>query len=166
MKRWLRLRARQPSVPVLVREIAPGDRNGLAEVFVAAFAAPPWNESWSRDLALAMIDEWRALPGFVGLVAVREEKIVGLTFGRIERWQRSLIFNLKELCVVPDCQNRGIATQLTAALERRLAEHGVARLYLETLRNSPASAFYARCGYRRDAAMVLMTKRLDRAGNR
>jgi aminoglycoside 6'-N-acetyltransferase I len=145
-----------------IRETSFADRTAMADVFVAAFAKPPWNESWSQKSALAMIDEWMPCPGFYGLIGEMERQVVGFVFGRAETWDTKLTFYVKELCVKPDFQRRGIGSILSKELEGRLISKNVTSIYLLSLRDSLASLFYTRHSYKRSEQMCVFGKHLEK----
>lgn len=54
----------------------------VAACYASVFAGPPWNESWSREAALAVLQEQR---GLTNVIAFEGEKVVGFAFARVER---------------------------------------------------------------------------------
>jgi aminoglycoside 6'-N-acetyltransferase I len=148
-------------MPLEIRETSFEDRTAMADVFIAAFAKLPWNESWNRKSALAMFDEWMPAPGFYGLIAELDRQVVGFVFGRMESWDTKLTFYIKELCVNPDFQHRGVGSILSKELEARLIDKNVTSIYLLTLRDSLASGFYAKHGYKSSDQMCVFGKRLQ-----
>ena len=134
------------------------DLPACAALFVKVFAAPPWNESWSVEAATRRFDDCFRTPGFFGLLAKSEERIVGFALGCVEQWHTSNHFHLREICVAPALQRRGVGSELMGALEDNLREAGVGRIILHTARDSDAQAFYDRCGFGTSARMVMMSK--------
>jgi aminoglycoside 6'-N-acetyltransferase I len=143
-----------------IRTIEISDRVGIAKAFCRTFTAPPWNEAWSEQSALTVIDEWLPSPQFFGLVAIDEGFVQGFVFGRRETWDQTKLFYVKELCVVPEHQRKGLGKRLTSSLEDLLRSEGVSMLYLHTMRDSPAAGFYDAQQYRASQRMVMFSKRL------
>ncbi len=67
--------------------------------------------------------------------------------GNIEQWYTGEHFYLKEMCVRPSEQRRGIGTLLMEYLLDELQSEDVERVYLLTMRESPARAFYEENGF-------------------
>lgn len=141
-----------------LRDLTPVDQNAAAKLMRAAFAAQPWNENWTEEHAREVLLEWMHFPGFVGFAALEDGHIVGVIFGRLERWEARRFFHLKEICVWPERQHTGIGTTLLTRLEQNLQERGVAKIYLHTTRESAAHGFYRSCGYATTEQMVMLTK--------
>ncbi len=84
----------------------------------------------------------------------RGDFIVGLLGGRLVamgavRGISSEAAEIKRMRVLPDLQRRGFGHQILEALEKRAADLGYARLFLDTSENQvPAQAFYLGHGYR------------------
>jgi ribosomal protein S18 acetylase RimI-like enzyme len=146
---------------IAFREISLSDRPALVSIFCRAFAAPPWNESWSENDALRMIDEWIPSPYFFGLIAVADANAVAFAFGRIESWQFSRMFYLKELCVLPEVQRSGVGMALSHELEQRLKSRGVDLIYLHSMKDSPASKFYEKQQYHASNHMLMFTRKIE-----
>ena len=152
----------------LVRLVEQGDLTQCAEVFVEVFGSAPWNEDWELVNALARLEELYRTPGFYGVIARDDaevpatdlRQVLGFAMGHTEPWRRGKHFYLKEMCVVPDQQRRGIGTVMIQALCRDLAKMGVDGAYLTTRRDSPAQAFYEKCGFGTNPNMILMGKHL------
>lgn len=146
---------------IAFREIVPSDREVLASVLCRAFAAPPWNESWSESDALRMIDEWLTSPYFFGLIALADANAVAFAFGRIESWQSSRLFYLKELCVIPEMQSAGIGTALSHEVEQHIKSRGVSLIYLHSMKDSPASKFYEKQQYHASNRMLMFSRKIE-----
>lgn len=146
-----------------IREITFADRDSMAAVFVAAFAGPPWNELWSAESALTMIDEWMPALGFYGLVAEIKGQTVGFVFGRAESWNTKLTFYVKELCVHPEFQRLGVGSTLMEELERKLTDRHITSIYLLSLRDSVASSFYTKHAYKDSKRMCVFSKQLEKS---
>jgi len=144
--------------------IAPLTAIGLAEaaaLYVAIFNAAPWHDAWTDATARARLADFLHAPGASGLTArVSDNELAGFALGNRERWFSGAHFNLRELCVAPAWQWRGIGTRLVQALEDSLRADGVERVYLLTTREGQAAAFYQRLGYYVSPKMALLAHRL------
>jgi aminoglycoside 6'-N-acetyltransferase I len=156
-----------------IRSIHRADLRRCAKVFVAVFSREPWNEDWRVTDVLTRLEELYRTPGFYGVIACTDEErvslaepeqVLGFAMGYAERWKRGRHFYLTEICVMPHRQRRGVGTAIMGALCQDLAEMDVEAMYLLTLRDSPAEAFYEQCGFNVNPKMILMGKWLETGG--
>jgi ribosomal protein S18 acetylase RimI-like enzyme len=138
------------------RALQRDDLKTCAEVFVEVFNGPPWNEDWSVSSALPRLTEIAGTPGFEGLKVLSGDRMTGFLMGYIESFDAGGDFYLKEMCVLPDMQRRGIGTALLDQLKARLIEKGAEKLYLLTARDGPAAQFYEKNGFYTSDKMIMM----------
>jgi aminoglycoside 6'-N-acetyltransferase I len=143
-------------------EITAANAPAFAQLFVDAFIGPPWNVPWTRDAASERLLSFSSFPRFRGLGAHGGIGPVGLVLGWGERWRRGWVFHLKEMCVAPAVQKRGIGKALLERFERALAADGYQSVYLETSPDAASRGFYEHCHYRR-LDLVSLTKQLAHA---
>ncbi|NMG06657.1 GNAT family N-acetyltransferase [Brasilonema sp. UFV-L1] len=131
-----------------------------ASLYVEVFNGEPWNEQWSFENARLRLFETLMTPGFVGFV-LRQDKLLGFVAGYCEQVQKGKGFYLKEICVRPDNQRQGVGTKLLDRLMDVLTAMEVTMVYLLTMKDGQAEAFYTQNGYQRSQRMILMSKRLS-----
>lgn len=142
---------------MIVRPLSVSDLEGLSQLFVACFSAPPWNEAWSLSAAQARISNMLQAQSCRGVVAVLDGSVIGMAFGQIEGWLNANFFLLQEFCVSPSHQNQGIGKALLSELLPRLASvESVGAVYLLTDHASPAQAFYEKFGFVTSPKKVVM----------
>ncbi|WP_110239010.1 GNAT family N-acetyltransferase [Nocardioides gilvus] len=116
-------------------------------LYVDTFNRPPWNESWSVEDAAQRLGDFLATPRAHGVCSWDSDgTLVGFAVGHLERSGAEDHFLLKEMCVDTGAQRRGHGTRLLEALAEQLG--AVQHWYLLTARDSDASAFYERNGFR------------------
>ena len=143
------------------RPIEEADLTPCAEVFVTVFGNPPWNEAWDIGDVKTRLEEMYRTPGSYGVIASEDNEVLGFAMGCAEQWRRGKKhFYLKEMCVLPDRQRRGIGTEIVETLCRNLTEMGIEAIYLLTARDSPAQAFYEKLGFHVNAKMIMLGKYL------
>ncbi len=130
-----------------------------SHLYVSVFNAEPWNDLWTFETARKRLSDILQTPGFIGFVCL-EHELLGFAVGYCEQWFDNTHFYLKEMCVRTGMQRKGIGTRLIDHLERALAEMNVDRVYLLTMKDGQAEAFYAKNGYRTSPRMILMSHRL------
>ncbi len=143
-------------MPDEVRTFTPEHLEGCARLYAVTFREGPWNEAWTEDSALERLSQVTQSPGFYGLVALREEEVIGLAFGYRRRRPSGDFFLLDEMCVEAGTQRSGVGNWLIARLRQDLADDGVSRVVLLTAGDSPARHFYEKNGFREDEGWILM----------
>ncbi|WP_425490017.1 GNAT family N-acetyltransferase [Nocardioides perillae] len=118
-------------------------------LYVDTFNAPPWDESWTTDDASLRLNDFLATPRSTGLClwgADRGGDLQGFVLGHLERSGADDHFLIQEMCVRRTLQRQGYGTRLLKALAEALPT--VNHWYLLTARDSEASAFYEKNGFR------------------
>jgi aminoglycoside 6'-N-acetyltransferase I len=127
-----------------------------AALYAAVFSAPPWNELWTESAANIRLQETFATPGFIGLGCYVDDQLQGFAIGQCEEWLNNKQFYLKEMCVNTTMQGKGIGKKLLLKLKEVLQQQSVSKIYLLTMRDSPAQHFYAAQGFISSDKMVVM----------
>jgi aminoglycoside 6'-N-acetyltransferase I len=117
-----------------------------AHLFMIAFNAEPWNDSYTLDTAKKQLAWHLKVPGCVGLVSLNDG-IVAFALGYREPTDAGNVFHLSIFCVRPDVQRTGVGSRLLNRLEVHLSKSGVNTVYLGTNKGTPAEAFYRKHGY-------------------
>lgn len=145
------------------REITSKDTDEIkqmAKIFMGAFNAPPWNDSWSEESAeerLTMMLDGRAA---YGIAAYDNGKMTAGAVGCFERYCEKTVFNLREFFVDRSIKGKGIGTEFFKETERRLKEKGVNEITLNTLKTEKTESFYLKQGMKNEEEMTVMVKRL------
>jgi aminoglycoside 6'-N-acetyltransferase I len=129
-----------------------------AALFIAVFNNPPWNEAWRQEVALKRLQDCYNTPEAYGIVAIVEDEVCGFAIGIAEQYDQNEHFYLKEMCVDSTKQRSGIGTKIIDVLHQNLVSRGVSMIYLLTMRDSQAAAFYEKCGFLNGPRMIVMTK--------
>jgi GNAT superfamily N-acetyltransferase len=128
-------------------DLTPADMDAFIPLFVEAFGAPPWNVRWSHDAAAERLRSFAAHPRFRGLGLYIDGQATAMVLGWGERWSAGWVFHIKELCVAPERQRRGIGAGLLRRFEETLLAEGYVGVYLETGSEPGSRGFYERSGY-------------------
>jgi aminoglycoside 6'-N-acetyltransferase I len=131
----------------VISSLTSEDLAACASLYVETFNAPPWSESWRLEDATQRLGDFLATPRAVGVaLSDSDDRMIGFALGHLERSGAEDHFLLKEMCVRTSEQRQGYGTTLLEALSDRLRD--VHHWYLMTARNSDASAFYEKNGFR------------------
>lgn len=131
--------------------------NKCADLFILVFNSPPWDEMWKQQEALNRLEDCYNTPESYGVVATVNDEVVGFAIGYVEKWYDGKHFYLKEMCVKSSNQRSGIGTKIFNTLSQSLISQDVNQLYLLTMRDSIAEAFYKKCGFD-NSKMIVISK--------
>ena len=146
----------------MIRRYRPSDLKNAAEVFRGAFAAEPWNEEWSYELAETRINELMSSPQSIGYVAEANGVIQAVLCGRRLKYLHGVEYMIDEFCVSPNMQRSGIGTAVLDYARKELTAEGVAAMVLLTTRGYPSERFYIKNGFESKDAMVLMYRTIGK----
>ncbi|KQW81047.1 GCN5 family acetyltransferase [Devosia sp. Root413D1] len=130
-----------------VERITASHLEGAADVIVQAYAAPPWNETWSHEAAIENVSYVLETPRSIALAALHEGKVIGIALGVRQRRHAVPVIHLDELSVLPEAQSGGIGTALLSAVVETAAAEGCSGVWLVSQREGPLSEFYRRSGF-------------------
>ncbi|WP_411168513.1 GNAT family N-acetyltransferase [Clostridium sp. MB05] len=142
------------------KEITIEDIKILSSMYVETFNSPPWNDEWTIETASKRLYQMINCEGFYGLIAYKEEMVVGMILGSEEQFFNGLMFNIKEFCIKNEMRNNGIGTILLKEFENRLKNRGVTEIILFTSREDGTEGFYNNRGLKSYNGMVMMGKKL------
>jgi aminoglycoside 6'-N-acetyltransferase I len=142
------------------KEIKIEDIEILSSMYVETFNSPPWNDEWTIETASKRLYQMINCEGFYGLIAYKEEMVVGMILGSEEQFFNGVMFNIKEFCIKNKMRNNGIGTILLKEFEKRLKNRGVTEIILFTSREDGTEGFYNKRGLKPYNGMVMMGKKL------
>lgn len=131
-----------------------------ADLYITVFNGKPWNDQWTSASAYQRLEDIYHSPGFIGLAAIAEQKIVGCIFGNIEQFYTGPYFNLKEMFVTPALQRQGIGQQLFEYLYTHLQQRQIRSVFLFTSKNVFPYTFYVKQGFCEIDGMRMLVKKL------
>jgi ribosomal protein S18 acetylase RimI-like enzyme len=143
---------------IIFSEIDHDDLVDCSELFVSIFKEPPWNENWDIEDAFERLSTFLSSPKTISFKAEAEGRICGFLIGEIQRWKKSNVYYLKEMCVTTSMQRQGIGKAMMDQLERILQEEHVSQIYLVTQRNGVPSKFYSRLEFKENSSIMVMAK--------
>ncbi|MEM8561482.1 MAG: hypothetical protein AAGF57_04570 [Pseudomonadota bacterium] len=90
---------RDAKVQSAMRQVTEKDLVSLSDVYVRAFAADPWQETWKQAWAHDRLSIIFASPGFYGLVSETDDTLLGAAMGRSLPHKGFFEYELLELWV-------------------------------------------------------------------
>ena len=137
--------------------MSPEHLSEYAELYSAAFSAPPWNEPWTPEAAGKRIAAMMSASSFSGVALYSAGSLKGFIFGQTEYHHSGAEFQIQEFCVAPGDQGRGYGSALLGALRRKLREEGISGcIYLITSRTDTTSGWYACHGFHEAEGFIVM----------
>ncbi|WP_274309822.1 GNAT family N-acetyltransferase [Solibacillus daqui] len=136
------------------------DLEACTKAFIEVFNCAPWNDEWTTENATRYLRDFSRTPGFLGLLAIEQDEIVGFIFGVRRMWWSGEEFFIHEMCVKSQKQHTGIGTALLNQLVNELAPHAIQNITLLTDRGIPAEAFYKKNGFEEIERIIFLSKDL------
>ena len=115
-----------------------------------------WNgagDQWTYELVYKRIWQVLGSPDSYCLMAFEGENIVAFAMGRMETFFDLTAYNLVEIVVAKNCQNKGIGTQMMLELEKRVKQLGVSLIQLSAVNDDMHEHFYGKLGYKNTTSM-------------
>lgn len=140
---------------------AESDLLKCTETFIEVFNQEPWNDGWNTEKAGRYLLDFYRTPGFIGVLAMEGEEVLGFVFGVQRVWWSGDEFFISEMCVRGDQQKRGIGKALLERLMDELHARSVTHLSLLTDRGIPAEAFYKKNGFAEIERLVFLSKGIE-----
>lgn len=115
-----------------------------------------WNgtgDQWTYDLVYKRIWQVLGSPDSYCLMAFEGENVVAFAMGRMETFFDLTAYNLVEIVVAKNYQNKGIGTQLMLELEKRVKQLGVSLIQLSAVNDDMHEHFYGKLGYKNTTSM-------------
>lgn len=137
---------------------AESDLLRCADVFIEVFNREPWNDEWEPEKAKQYLLDFYHTPGFLGLVALEGEEVIGFLFGVKRVWWSGDEFFVHEMCVKSNQQNKGIGKAMMDRLLEELEARSITHLSLLTDRGIPAEAFYKKNGFTEVERLVFLSR--------
>ncbi|MBQ2894717.1 MAG: GNAT family N-acetyltransferase [Clostridia bacterium] len=115
-----------------------------------------WNgtgDQWTYDLVYKRIWQVLGSPDSYCLMAFEGENVVAFAMGRMETFFDLTAYNLVEIVVTKNYQNKGIGTQMMLELEKRVKQLGVSLIQLSAVNDDMHEHFYGKLGYKNTTSM-------------
>ncbi len=145
----------------MVRRYEPRDLQGSAAVFCSAFAAEPWKENWTQQLAETRISELTGTPISAGFVYEEQGSILAVAAGRVCTYLYGKEYVIDEFCVSAEMQGKGIGSRLMQQIEQEMRAAGCVGIVLQTTHGYPSERFYLKNGFQRNPDMITMYRLLN-----
>lgn len=127
-------------------------------IYIDTFNEEPWNDNWTEVSSYIRLDEIYRTPGFIGLMVIENESVLGAVFGNLETWFEGYMYNLKEMFIKKSEKGKGVGSMLFKHLEDELKNHEVTSISLFTSKGDFTEKFYLKNGCVTEDDMIMMCK--------
>jgi len=135
--------------------------NECVRVFVRTFRAEPFGYGWlTEDAAGRYFAGIARYPGFLGYILLEDGAAAGACLGHVDDYFQGAVYEIKEIFLAPEAQNRGLGAKFMSGIEKDLTKRDVSCITLLTQRELKAHGFYLRLGYAESTGAALMVKSL------
>lgn len=139
-----------------IRELDESHTDEIKSVFLKIFSEEPWNDAWTdRQLQLYILELMgNSNPLLLGLYD--NERLAGISLGRIRHWYTGAEYWIDEFGVLPEYQQKGTGSDFMKKIKEFLADRDVKVITLLTDRTFPAFRFYKKNGFSEREEQVFM----------
>jgi GNAT superfamily N-acetyltransferase len=142
-----------------VKDLTKDMIDECVDLYMDVFSREPWNDVFeSREQVIPYFTNSLANNYYLGYVAMKDGKIIGLCVGMKKPWLAGLEYYIDEFCVHMDLQGQGIGSYFLKEVETRAKEEGVNGFLLNTSKNYDAFQFYEKNGYSPIGDLVVLGK--------
>ena len=143
----------------MLKNYAKKNLDEIVRLYVAAFKVAPISYDWlTVEQSRRYLRDITRFPGFLGFVYLTEGAVSAFCFGVLDNYFQGTLFEIKEFAVSPACHNRGIGSLLISDMQKKLTEHGVEGITLQTSRHIPAYNFYLKNNFEEITTSVSLIK--------
>ncbi|MED0731685.1 GNAT family N-acetyltransferase, partial [Aneurinibacillus aneurinilyticus] len=147
----------------LMEEIIPVTADNLEQcitLYSRVFNSEPWNENWTHEAARSRLSDLLHTPKSLIFALFSHQRLVGFIGGNCKETDKGTTFYLAELCIDNQAQGNGYGSRLLSHLENELKKQNVQSIYLLTMDDSQAKAFYNKNSYVINDKRIVMRKHL------
>jgi len=142
-----------------IRKIQQKDLPLCSKLLEKAYGLFPYNETFQEQTADSYINNKYSYCKDNSFVAINDKgNILGFIFFNVSCWNKGLQAILEEVVVDPDCQSKGIGSELLERAHSHLKSLGVKYTMLWAKNDERLLSFYKKQGYSPTNDFVVMFK--------
>ena len=115
---------------------------------------------WTKERARRRIHPICTREDACCVLAKEDGRLAGVVLGWFTQYDDLLAYDLHEIVVAKDCQNRGVGTALMGEMERRVKEAGGSMIQLQAVNDAMHEHFYSKLGFYTVNNLLLKAKML------
>lgn len=145
----------------VIRLCTPDHLERYGEIYAKAFSGEPWNDPWNEEDAVIHVKELLESGRSYGLEYVIDGRVAGFILGTSMLFHYGRTFEINDLAVDPEYQNRGIARILMERCLDDLKKQGIVGVHLITAGEGVLPAYYESFGFKREDRVILMGMEME-----
>lgn len=145
----------------VIRLCTPDHLERYGEIYAKAFSGEPWNDPWNEEDAVIHVKELLESGRSYGLEYVIDGRVAGFILGTSMLFHYGRTFEINDLAVDPEYQNRGIARILMERCLDDLKKQGIVGVHLITAGEGVLPAYYESFGFKRENRVILMGMEME-----
>lgn len=122
------------------------DINNIIPMYIDYFNNIKGDE-WTEKIVYKRIHQFMTTEDSYSLIMEEGEKIIAFLVGYFEHFDDGFTYNLIEILVNSQYQDKGYGTILMNELEKRVKEEGCILIYLDAYKDEQHEHFYTKLGY-------------------
>lgn len=142
---------------VEIQQFNIGLLDECVDIYMKTYSREPWNETWeSKDIVSAFITNHYENNYFIGFVAIKAGKVVGVSLGFLKPWIKGMEYYIDEFFVDIDHHRQGIGSKLMQGIKEELISKNIHAIILNTERGYPSQAFYEKVGFKVEESLIIL----------
>ena len=117
--------------------------------------------AWTEQTAYKRIHQIWSREDSYCLLLEETDQTIGFAIGNMEQYDDLTAYNLVELVIAADHQNRGLGTAMMHELERRVKLLGASMIQLQSVNDERHHAFYGKLNYYDASNLIVKAKFLE-----
>ena len=114
--------------------------------------------AWTKETVYKRIHQVWSHEDALCLIAEDGNQILGFAMGHFEQYDDLKAYDLVEVVIAHEAQNRGLGTAFITEIERKVKQLGGAMIQLQAVNDAMHNHFYGKLGYRDCNNLVLKSK--------
>lgn len=141
------------------RTIGPADLESVAALYMDYYNRYE-DGCWTAETALRRIRPICTREDACCILGEEDGRIVCVVLGWLTQYDDLLAYDLHEIVVAKDVQDRGVGTRLMQETERRVREAGASMVQLTAVNDEMHEHFYTKLGFYTPNNLILKAKQL------
>lgn len=144
---------------MLYSEFAACDIEKVTPLYIEYYNSMEDGE-WTEAAVTKRLRQMVSREDAYGLLLTDEGRQVGFVLGYFEQYDDGFAYDLIEIVIAKEYQNRGLGTELMGEIERRAKVKGALLVQLQAVNDERHNRFYGRLGYQNVNNLILKSKAL------
>jgi GNAT superfamily N-acetyltransferase len=115
---------------------------------------------WTEETVYKRLHQMMSREDSFGLLLIDKQIAVGFALGYFEQFDDGKTYNLIEIVISKDYQNKGLGTALLMELERQVKDLGAFMISMQSVNDEKHDRFYGELGYGNCTNFVIKVKNL------